>query len=214
MRARCVLRSFSALPSNYQVATLPPLPYALHSLSPVISEEIVDIHYNKHHLAYVNNYNSLREKILKNQDESLVKGLLNTLVFNYGGHVNHAFYWENLAPVASGGGKLEAGILLNQINKDFGSLEQLIEKFNALSLSVQGSGWGVLGFDKATGKLEIVQALNQFPFDQLRIVPLLAVDVWEHAYYLQYKNLRGDYLKNIWQIINWNKVSERFAKAL
>lgn len=118
-----------------------------------------------------------------------------------------------MAPINSGGGVAPTGDLAAQINADFGSLDGFITKFNAVAVGVQGSGWGVLGLNKELGRLQITQCKDQDPFYTLPIVPILAVDVWEHAYYLQYKNVRAEYLKQIWKVINWSKVEERYANA-
>lgn len=127
------------------------------------------------------------------------------------GHLNHSIYWENLAPKSQGGGELPKGALLSAIQKEFGSMDNFIEKFNTIAAGVQGSGWCWLGYNKAAQRVEIATSGNQ---DTLQgLVPLLVIDVWEHAYYLQYKNVRADYLKKVWDVVNWKTVAERFAEA-
>ena len=200
-------------PATY---VLSPLPYSYDGLEPVISKEILEIHHGKHHQTYVNNLNIVNAQYtdaIQKGDLDTANALAGNLRFNYGGHVNHQFYWENLAPVAAGGGIPPNGDLLAQITADFGSFDQFVTKFNTIAAGVQGSGWGVLGLNRDLNKLQIVQAPNQEPFKTLPVIPILGIDVWEHAYYLQYKNVRAEYLKQIWKVVNWTKVSERFAAA-
>jgi len=194
--------------------TVPDLPYDYDALEPVISAEIMRIHHDKHHQAYVNGLNTAEEKFEQALKEDDIHGqiaLQNVLKFNGGGHINHSLFWTNLAPIKEGGGEPPKGALLSAIQKDFGTLEDFISKFNATTAAVQGSGWGWLGYNKTNKRLEIVTLPNQDPL--ITHVPLLGVDVWEHAYYLQYKNARPDYLKAIWDVINWKTVAERFAMA-
>eukprot|EP01034_Spumella_vulgaris_P021745 gene21745-27799_t len=137
-----------------------------------------------------------------------------TLKFNGGGHLNHSIFWQNLIPQKKGGGELVAGDLRTMIEAQYGSLEAFQTAMAATSVGVQGSGWGWLGFDKLNKKLVVTTTANQDPLEATTgHIPLLGIDVWEHAYYLQYKNVRPDYLKNIWNIINWKDVAERLAKA-
>ncbi|KAK7809427.1 hypothetical protein U0070_015023 [Myodes glareolus] len=131
------------------------------------------------------------------------------LKFNGGGHINHSIFWTNLSP--NGGGEPK-GELLEAIKRDFGSFQKFKEKLTAVSVGVQGSGWGWLGFNKEQGRLQIAACSNQDPLQGTTgLVPLLGIDVWEHAYYLQYKNVRPDYLKAIWNVINWENVAERYT---
>ncbi len=195
---------------------LPDLPYDFAALEPVISAEIMQLHYSKHHNAYVTNLNAALEKY----HEAEAKGDLQAMValqpsirFNGGGHVNHSIFWTNLAPMSAGGGHLVQGSLEEALLKEFGSIETFIEKFSALSVGIQGSGWGWLGVDKGSKKLIMTTCSNQDPVSLLGITPLLGIDVWEHAYYLQYKNVRAEYVKNIWKIVNWKNLEERFIKA-
>lgn len=196
---------------------LPKLPYALNALEPVISEEIMNLHYNKHHQTYVNNLN----KALKDYCDAESKGdlpkqiaLQKAIKFNGGGHINHSIFWTNLIPKDQGGGTAPTGKLAEAINKSFGSLDKFIEKFNAEAAAVQGSGWAWLGLCKDSKELYIVTCENQDPLSTKGLVPLLGIDVWEHAYYLQYKNVRADYLKKIWEVVNWKNVAERYEAAV
>lgn len=195
---------------------LPPLPYELNALEPVISAQIMDLHYNKHHKAYVTNLNTALDQYAeaeKKGDVAAMIALQSAIKFNGGGHVNHSIFWTNLAPQNQGGGSAPNGELAQAIEKEFGSLQSFIELMNTKTGAIQGSGWGWLGFNKAKNRLEIATCENQDPLSTKGLIPLLGIDVWEHAYYLQYKNVRADYLKAIWGIINWKNVAERFSKA-
>lgn len=195
---------------------LPELPYAFNALEPVISAEIMELHYTKHHKGYVTNLNAALEKYADAEskgDLSAMIALQQAIKFNGGGHVNHSIFWTNLAPIGKGGGGKPQHELAKALQETFGSYETFVEKLSALAGGVQGSGWGWLGYDKNNKKLVIAHCANQDPLSTLGYVPLLGIDVWEHAYYLQYKNVRADYIKNIWQIINWKNVEERFKKA-
>ncbi len=195
---------------------LPDLPYDFSALEPVISAEIMQLHYSKHHQAYVTNLNAALDKYRDAEakgDVAAMIALNQAIKFNGGGHVNHSIFWTNLAPAGKGGGGAPSGDLSAAIQKDFGSVDSFIEKMSAASVAVQGSGWGWLGFNKTANRLEIATCSNQDPLSTLGFIPLLGIDVWEHAYYLQYKNVRADYVKNIWKIVHWKNVEERYASA-
>ncbi|KAL6581276.1 hypothetical protein OROMI_007199 [Orobanche minor] len=197
-----------------QTFSLPDLPYDYGALEPAISADIMQIHHQKHHQAYITNYN----KALQQLDGAITKGdpvtvvkLQSAIKFNGGGHVNHSVFWKNLAPVREGGGEPPKGSLGLAIDSNFGSLDALIQKMNAEGAALQGSGWVWLGFDKELKRLVVETTANQH-YDPLvtkgpSLVPLLGIDVWEHAYYLQYKNVKPDYLKNIWKVMNWKYAS-------
>ena len=137
------------------------------------------------------------------------------LKFNGGGHINHTMFWENLAPQNAGGGEKPTGELATQINYLFGSFEAFVKSFNEKTAAIQGSGWGWLGYSKAFKTIQIQTTSNQDLLEaKTGLVPLLGIDIWEHAYYLQYKNVRPDYLKAIWQVVNWTNVEERLKKAM
>ncbi|XP_062912664.1 superoxide dismutase [Mn], mitochondrial [Mobula hypostoma] len=214
---RCVSKTTSTWSylTIKQKHTLPDLPYDYGALEPHISAEIMQLHHSKHHATYVNNLNVAEEKYA----ESLTKGdvtaqiaLQPALRFNGGGHINHSIFWTNLSP--SGGGE-PAGQLMEIIKRDFGSFEKFKEMMSTISLGVQGSGWGWLGYNKNSGRLQLAACPNQDPLQGTTgLCPLLGIDVWEHAYYLQYKNVRGDYLKAIWNVINWENVGERLKAAM
>jgi len=194
--------------------TLPDLPYDYNALEPVISAEIMQLHHSKHHATYVNNLNLAEEKLadaVNKSDVSSVIGLHGALKFNGGGHINHSIFWQNLCP---GGSGEPTGDLAAAITRDFGSLQAMKDKLSASTVAVQGSGWGWLGYNKTSNKLELATCFNQDPLEATTgLVPLFGIDVWEHAYYLQYKNVRPDYVKAIFQIANWNDVAARFSAA-
>jgi len=207
---------FSSGVQNSQVFKLPDLPYDYKALEPIISGDIMEIHHKKHHQAYVNNLNASLEKYQAAEKANNVAEMIAlqpAIRFNGGGHVNHSIFWTNLAPVKNGGGAPPTGDLADRIKKEFGTLDNFITKFNGLSAAVQVSGWGWLGYSKENDALRIVTCANQDPCSTTGFVPILGIDVWEHAYYLQYKNARADYLKNIWQAVNWKNVGERFDNA-
>lgn len=196
---------------------LPDLPYPANALAPVISEEIMKLHHGKHHAAYVSNLNKaveqLNEALKNNNDPTLLVNLQSAIKFNGGGHINHSIFWTNLAPKNGGGGGEPQGVLSKAIDNNFGSFDKLIEQMSAKAVSLQGSGWAWLGYNKNSNSLELATCDNQDPLSIKGLTPLLGIDVWEHAYYLQYKNVRADYVKAIWEIINWKNVGERFEKA-
>lgn len=203
--------------TTQQQYQLPVLSYGLSDLEPVISAAIMDLHYNKHHAAYVANLNKALEQFAEAEQKNDVAGMValqSAIKFNGGGHVNHSIFWTNLVPKNKGGGVPPEGALAKAIENEFGSLQKFIDHFTAKTVAIQGSGWGWLGFNKATSHLEIVTCDNQDPLSTKGLIPLLGIDVWEHAYYLQYKNVRADYVKAIWGIINWKNVSERYQVAL
>uniref|UniRef100_A0A7M5WSQ1 Superoxide dismutase n=2 Tax=Clytia hemisphaerica TaxID=252671 RepID=A0A7M5WSQ1_9CNID len=195
--------------------TLPALDYEYSSLQPIISEEIMTLHHSKHHQTYVNNLNAAEEQLqdaLSQGDLPKVIGLQPALRFNGGGHINHTIFWTNLSP--NGGGEPK-GDLLAAIVRDFGSFANMKEQLTNATVAVQGSGWGWLGYDKKTSMLTIDAMANQDPLQSTTgRIPLLGIDVWEHAYYLQYKNVRPDYVKAIFDIVNWSNVSERYENAM
>lgn len=195
---------------------LPKLTYDFGDLEPVISGKIMELHYTKHHLAYVNNLNAALEKQAaaeQKQDIAAMVALQSAIRFNGGGHVNHSIFWTNLAPMNKGGGGVPEGKLAQAIMEAFGSFDRMVEQMSAQTVAIQGSGWGWLGWDAAKESLTIATCPNQDPLSMQGLIPLLGIDVWEHAYYLQYQNVRPEYVKNIWKIVNWKNVQERFESA-
>nr|AIG92784.1 Mn superoxide dismutase [Dastarcus helophoroides] len=193
--------------------TLPELAYGYEALEPIISRDIMMLHHQKHHQTYVTNLNAAEEKLqaaISKNDTSQIIALAPALKFNGGGHINHTIFWQNLSPKSTTPGPK----ITEAINKSFGSFDKMKELLTAASVGVQGSGWGWLGYDKVSGQIKIAACANQDPLQATTgLVPLLGIDVWEHAYYLQYKNVRADYVKAIFEIINWNDVEERLKKA-
>eukprot|EP00753_Platysulcus_tardus_P003155 PLAT12285.2.p2 GENE.PLAT12285.2~~PLAT12285.2.p2 ORF type:complete len:223 (-),score=108.88 PLAT12285.2:76-744(-) len=205
------VRALSASP-----VALPDLPYDYAELEPVISGEIMELHHGKHHAAYVTNYNLALEQLAEayeGDDHAKAIALQAALQFNGGGHINHSIFWQNLAPPSKGGGGEPEGELAVAIAEKWGSFEDFKTLFNAKTAAVQGSGWGWLGWDNENGGLAITAMPNQTPLAVTGHTPLLGIDVWEHAYYLQYKNARPEYLKEVWNVINWADVSARYAAA-
>lgn len=197
--------------------TLPELPYGYSDLEPVIMADIMEIHHSKHHNAYVTNLNKAEEAYRAAEARGDLDGMIRlqpAIRFNGGGHLNHSIFWTNLAPQGKGGGGAPEGALATAIDKAFGSFDSFKESFNSQAAAVQGSGWGWLGYNRTTGRVEIATCSNQDPlFATTGLIPLLGIDVWEHAYYLQFKNARPAYLKAIWDVVNWKNVEERFAAA-
>ncbi len=196
--------------------SLPELPYDFNALEPVISAEIMELHYSKHHNAYVTKLNEALEKYHEAETRKEVDQMVelqSAIKFNGGGHINHSIFWTILCPEKEAVGK-PSGALSTAIDKEFGSFEAFQEKFNAKAAAIQGSGWGWLGYNKSMKRLQIAVCSNQDPLSTQGLIPILGVDVWEHAYYLQYKNARPDYLKAIWRIFNWKNIEERFEKAI
>ena len=197
--------------------TLPALPYAHDALEPHIDKQTMEIHHGKHHQAYVDNLNKAiagTPNEGKSLEELVAKaGAISPAVRNNGGgHWNHSFFWEILGPKA--GGK-PSGKLGDAINEAFGNFEAFQEKFNAAGTTRFGSGWAWLIVKD--GKLEVTSTPNQdnplMDVAEVKGTPILGVDVWEHAYYLKYQNKRPDYLKAIWNAIDWKKVNERYEAA-
>lgn len=227
MRRRAVLAGLASLPVfAWQIRveaqtgpySLPPLPYPPNALEPHIDQRTMELHHGRHHQAYVTNLNNA----LKDHGEAaklplqdllakfgeLPESIRTAVRNNGGGHANHTMFWEVMGP---GGGR-PSGELAAAIDRDFGGLDKLQEQFNAAGLRVFGSGWVFVTVD-ATGKLALVTRPNQdTPLMEGGRV-LIGNDVWEHAYYLLYQNRRGDYLKAWWNVVNWQKVGERYAAA-
>jgi Fe-Mn family superoxide dismutase len=197
--------------------TLPALPYAFDALEPHIDATTMQIHHDKHHQAYVDNLNKAVAGT-PNEGKSLEElvqkaGSISPAVRNNGGgHWNHSFFWEIIAPKAGGA---PSGKLAEDINGAFGSFDALKEKFNAAAVARFGSGWAWLIVKD--GKLEISSTPNQdnplMDVADVKGTPILGVDVWEHAYYLKYQNRRAEYLGAFWNVVNWSKVASRYAAA-
>lgn len=196
--------------ANY---SLPDLPYDYAALEPHISATIMQLHHDKHHQAYVTGANTALEQLAEARDSgnlANVNKLEKDLAFNLGGHTNHSIFWTNLSP---DGGDKPTGELGAAIDDHFGSFDKFNAHFTAAALGVQGSGWAGLFWDSIGENLIIQQFFDQQAQFAAGSVPLLLLDVWEHAYYLDYKNVRADYVKAFWNIANWANVQDRFSAA-
>ncbi|MEK4242035.1 superoxide dismutase [Janibacter sp. FSL W8-0316] len=193
--------------------TLPDLPYDYGALEPAMSGEILELHHDKHHATYVKGANDTTEKIAEARDKgdlSGIVGLEKTLAFNVSGHVLHSIFWENLSP---DGGDKPDGALGTAIDEHFGSFDKFRAQLTAATQTTQGSGWGVLAWEPVGKRLLVTQVYDHHGNVAAGMTPLLAFDAWEHAYYLQYKNVKPDYIEKLWDIVNWNDVSARLEAA-
>lgn len=198
-----------------QKYVLPELDYDYSALEPFIAGEIMELHHDKHHAGYVSGANAaleaLEEARKAGNAEDKIATISKNLAFNLGGHINHSLFWKNLAPKQDG---RPEGELAAAIDEDFGSFEQFQKEFNAAATSIQGSGWAVLAWDMLSQRLVIQQVTNGHQDNHaLTLIPLLLLDMWEHAFYLQYKNVKADYVKAVWNVFNWDDVAERYAAA-
>jgi superoxide dismutase, Fe-Mn family len=193
--------------------TLPELSYDYSALAPSISGAIMELHHSKHHQAYVTGANAALAQLAEARDKgdlTYVNKLEKDLAFNLGGHVNHSIFWTNLSP---DGGDKPTGDLASAVDDFFGSFDKFTAHFTAAALGVQGSGWAALVWDSIGEKLIIQQFFDQQGNFAAGTIPVLLLDVWEHAYYLDYKNVRADYVKAFWNIANWDNVQKRFSTA-
>lgn len=193
--------------------SLPKLPYDYGALGPHISEEQLKLHHDKHHQAYVNGANAGFEKLDKARKENAdidMKATLKELSFNIGGHILHSVFWDNMAPAGKGGGS-PGGAIADVIDKEFGSFEQFKKEFNQAATSVEGSGWAALAMHPCVERPVIMQIekhnVNLYPTFQL----LMVLDVWEHAYYLDYQNQRPKFVEAFWNIVNWDYVNKIYG---
>lgn len=192
---------------------LPPLPYAYNALEPVISEEIMRLHHDKHHKSYVDGLNKAElemQKARETNDFALIKHWEREAAFNGAGHYLHTIFWNIMSP--NGGGKPK-GELLREIENSFGSFEKFKRHFTEAANKVEGVGWAILVWSPRSHRLEILQAEMHQHLSQWDVIPLLVLDVWEHAYYLQYKNDRKAYIDKWWNVVNWDVVAKRYQKA-
>jgi Fe-Mn family superoxide dismutase len=193
---------------------LPDLPYDYSALEPFLSEEILHIHHDKHHAGYVKALNEAERKVRAAQmagDFADVQALCAALAFNYSGHVLHSLLWTNMSPE---GGVEPEGELVELIDRDFGDLGTLRKQFIAAANAVQGSGWGVLAWQPLGRQLVVLQAEKHQNLAQWGATPLLVLDVWEHAYYLQYENRRTEYTARFFDVIDWSDVADRLEAAM
>ena len=195
------------------VYTLPDLDYDYGALAPHIAPEIMELHHSKHHKTYVDGANTALEKLEEARskgDFANVNKLEKDLAFHLGGHVNHSVFWKNMTP--NGGGRPQ-GELASALDEFFGSFEGFQKHFNENAKAIQGSGWSVLAWDALGKRLNVLQLFDQQGNVPLGQTPLLQLDMWEHAYYLQYKNVKADYVEAWWNVVNWADVTERLTKT-
>ena len=192
--------------------SLPELSYDYASLEPHISARIMELHHSKHHQAYVTGANTALDAMAEARESGSfgnLPKLQKDLAFNLGGHVNHSVFWQNLSPA---GGEA-TGDLLAAIVEYFGSFDAFKSHFTAAAIGIQGSGWAYLAWDAMGNRMVIGQLYDQQGNIALGSVPLLMLDMWEHAFYLDYQNVKADYVKAFWNIINWEDVAKRFASV-
>jgi superoxide dismutase, Fe-Mn family len=195
------------------VYSLPDPPYDYAALEPHYSAEVLELHHDKHHAAYVAGANTTLEKLDQartSDDFGSINQLQKNLAFHLSGHVLHSMFWENLSP--DGGGKPE-GELASAIDEGFGTFEGLKSQLTESALNVQGSGWGALTWEPLGQRLIVEQVYDHQSNVGQGAPPLLVLDMWEHAYYLQYKNVKADWVKAFWEIVNWPDVAARFERA-
>lgn len=190
--------------------TLPPLSYSYDALEPAIDEQIMRLHHDEHHQGYVDGANEALDQLdemRQSDDFSNVKSLKRNLSFNVSGHVLHSIFWTSMSP--DGGGK-PSGSLADALARDFGSVDAAIEEFGAAAKNVESSGWGLLVYDHLADRLLVTQAESHNDLAVQGATPLLVLDVWEHAYYLQYTNDRGAYIDAFWDVVDWDAVGSRY----
>ncbi|WP_018681441.1 superoxide dismutase [Actinokineospora enzanensis] len=193
--------------------TLPDLPYDYGALAPAITGEILELHHGKHHAAYVKGANDTLDRIAEARDQREFGGLVGlekTYAFNLSGHVLHTIFWDNLSP---DGGDRPEGELAAAIDEHFGSFDGFSAQLTSATSTVQGSGWGVLAWEPLGERLIVEQVYDHHGNVGANTAPLLVFDAWEHAYYLQYRNVRPDYVQKLWSLVNWTDVTRRFDIA-
>jgi Fe-Mn family superoxide dismutase len=202
--------------ADKKLYSLPDLPYAYNALEPQISEVQLRLHHDKHHAAYVNGANAILERLDKARQAGTdvdMKATLKELSFQAGGHLLHSLFWQNLAPAAKAG-KEPTGVLADVIKKEFGSFERFKKEFTTAAVSTEGSGWAALSWCGMTGRPIIMQIekhnVNVYPMFRI----LMVLDVWEHAYYLDYKNERPKFVEAFWNIVNWEEVNKRLEAII
>tara|TARA_R110002073_G_scaffold239285_1_gene400867 strand:+ start:436782 stop:437537 length:756 start_codon:yes stop_codon:yes gene_type:complete len=197
--------------------TLPDLPYAYDALNTVIDEQTMRIHHDMHHAGYVKGLNNALSKLnlirWDQGDDSLIQHWQRQLSFHMGGHINHTLYWSGMQSEFSGGGGQPDGNLAHMIKNSFGSFGKFAKQFKLAATKVEGSGWAWLVYEPLSKQLMVTQMQNQQDMMFTGAIPLLGVDVWEHAYYLKYQNKRANYIDGFMRVINWTEVSKRFERA-
>lgn len=195
--------------------TLPPLPYPYDALEPYLSATTLRIHHDRHHLSYVQGLNRAEQKLQEareQRDFSLVKHWERELAFHGSGHILHSLYWTNMSP--RGGGAPEFGLLRDQLERVFGNFATFRAQFSAAAEQVEASGWALLVWQPPWRRLEILTAEKHQDLTQWGTIPVLVLDVWEHAYYLDYQNRRADYIEAWWNVVNWLEADRRLVAAM
>lgn len=195
------------------VYRLPDLPYDYGALEPHISGVIMELHHDKHHKGYVDGANTALDKLdtaRSSDDFSTIAKLQKDLAFNLSGHVLHSLFWENLSP--DGGGE-PSGDVAQQLGTDFGSFERFKHHMTEAANTIQGSGWALAAWDPASRKVIVQQVYDHQGNHGQGTLPLLAIDAWEHAYYLQYKNVKADFFDAVWNVFNWDDVALKLKLA-
>lgn len=193
--------------------TLPELDYDYAALEPHISARIMELHHSKHHKAYVDGANAAvakLEELRESGDYAAINGVEKNLAFHLGGHTNHSVFWKNMSP--DGGGQPE-GEVAAAIDEFFGGFDKFQAHFNANANAIQGSGWSILAWDAVGERLNIMQLFDQQGNVPVGQIPILQLDMWEHAFYLQYENVKADYVKAWWNLVNWPDVAARLERA-
>ncbi|MFQ5746169.1 MAG: superoxide dismutase [Gemmatimonadota bacterium] len=190
---------------------LPDLPYDYAALEPWIDEQTMRLHHDIHHQGYVNGANAALEKLEQAReagDFAAVKAVSRDLAFNASGHLLHTIFWPNMAPEGQGGEPADA--LADELARSFGGVDDFKAHFSAAAKGVEGSGWGILAWEREGGHLVVLQAEKHQNLTAQGCAPILVLDVWEHAYYLKYQNKRAAYVDAWWNVVNWNDVAARF----
>ena len=202
---------------SVKLYALPELPYDYAALAPHLSEDLLRLHHDKHHAAYVNAANAILQKMDKARTDNAdfdAKATFKELSFQIGRHVLHSLFWKNLAPASAGGGGKPSGSIAKVIDDEYGSWERFKKLFSQTAASAEGSGWAALTFCRQTNRPIIMQVekhnTNVYPMFRI----LMVLDVWEHAYYLDYRNDRGKFIEACWNIVNWTEVNQRFEKLM
>lgn len=202
---------------DQKLYALPELPYAYDALAPYMSKDLVTLHHDKHHAAYVNGANAILQRLDKAKADGAdfdTKATYKEMSFHIGGHLLHYIFWENLAPAGKGGGGAPTGVLAQLLDREYGSFERFKKVFSQAAAGVEGSGWATLTFCRLTNRPIIMQIekhnVNVYPMFRI----LMALDVWEHAYYLDYKNDRAKFVEAYWNIVNWGAISKNLEEVL
>jgi Fe-Mn family superoxide dismutase len=193
---------------------LPPLPYATDALEPYIDAETMTLHHDRHHAAYVKGLNEAEKALTEARaagNFEYVQHWSRKVAFNGGGHFLHALFWKVMAPHGDGGGGAPDGAVAELINRDFGSFDAFKAHFSAAATGVEGSGWALLLYRLSDASLHILQVENHQKLTDWDSLPVLALDVWEHAYYVSYRNNRGEYVSKWWNVVNWGQVNANIA---